>query len=74
MKTQGIKWCGEGDLNPHKLAFASTSSYSKHTVLRVYIHLERYFRSHRVLSGISVGTNTPQKFDGGRRSLSGGEA
>jgi hypothetical protein len=19
-------WCGEGDLNPHKLAFASTSS------------------------------------------------
>jgi hypothetical protein len=27
MKTRGIKWCGEGDLNPHEIAPASTSSY-----------------------------------------------
>jgi hypothetical protein len=26
MKLQGIKWCGEGDLNPHELSPASTSS------------------------------------------------
>ena len=25
MKKQGIKWCGEGDLNPHEIAPASTS-------------------------------------------------
>jgi hypothetical protein len=26
MKIQLLKWCGEGDLNPHELAPASTSS------------------------------------------------
>ena len=26
MKTQILKWCGEGDLNPHALSSASTSS------------------------------------------------
>jgi site-specific recombinase XerD len=26
MKLQRLKWCGEGDLNPHELAPASTSS------------------------------------------------
>jgi len=27
MKIRKIKWCGEGDLNPHEIAPASTSSY-----------------------------------------------
>jgi hypothetical protein len=63
MKTRWIKWCGEGDLNPHKLAFASTSTYSKHPVRRVCSGLRQYFRFHRVPSGISVGTNTSQKLE-----------
>jgi hypothetical protein len=25
MKIQQLKWCGEGDLNPHEIAPASTS-------------------------------------------------
>jgi hypothetical protein len=53
-------WCGEGDLNPHEITPASTSTYPKHPVRRIYSGLRRYFRSHRVPSRISIGTNTSQ--------------
>jgi hypothetical protein len=63
MKTQQKVWCGEGDLNPHEIAPASTSTYTKYLVRRVYSGLGRYFGSHRVPSGILVGTNTSQNLE-----------
>ena len=66
-------WCGEGDLNPHEIAPASTSTYTKYPVRRVYSDLGRYFRSHRVPSGLLVGTNTSQNF-GREAVVVGGEA
>ena len=73
MQTQQIKWCGEGDLNPHELAPASTSSYTKYPIRRVYSGLERYFRCHRVLSELLVGTNTSQNL-GPEAAVVGGAA
>ena len=32
MIQQPLIWCGEGDLNPHEIAPASTSSYSFHSI------------------------------------------
>ena len=39
MTPKEIFWCGEGDLNPHEIAPASTSSYSSHAISRDYTHL-----------------------------------
>ena len=62
-------------MNPHEIAPASTSTYTKYPVRRVYSDLGRHFRSHRVPSGLLVGTNTSQerRMGGGRcwrRSMS----
>ena len=39
MTTKEIFWCGEGDLNPHEIAPASTSTYSSHSIPPRYNHL-----------------------------------
>ena len=36
-------WCGEGDLNPHEIAPASTSSYSKLPLSRLFNELRARF-------------------------------
>ena len=43
-----LMWCGEGDLNPHEIAPASTSTYSFHSIPPHYNRLratEEYDRA-----------------------------
>jgi hypothetical protein len=39
MTPKEILWCGEGDLNPHEIAPASTSTYSFHSIPPRHNHL-----------------------------------
>jgi hypothetical protein len=39
MKPKDILWCGEGDLNPHEIAPASTSSYPSDSIPLDYTDL-----------------------------------
>ena len=39
MTPKGFLWCGEGDLNPHEIAPASTSTYSSHSIPHDCTHL-----------------------------------
>jgi hypothetical protein len=51
-------WCGEGDLNPHEIAPASTSSYSSRSERHDFNDLARQAEPDHVPSYARVGTNT----------------
>jgi hypothetical protein len=50
-------WCGEGDLNPHEIAPASTSSYSSNPGRNYFNDLEAYQGPDDMPSYALVGTN-----------------
>src|SRR3977135_846486 len=53
-------WCGEGDLNPHEIAPASTSTYSSHSIPHDCTRLRAIERCDRIGSRALLGTNASQ--------------
>ena len=60
MTPKEIFWCGEGDLNPHEIAPASTSTYSSHSIPHDCTHLRAIERCDRVGLSAVLGTNASQ--------------
>jgi hypothetical protein len=58
LQAKGEIWCGEGDLNPHGIAPASTSTYSSRPERHDFNHLASQSESDGVLWYGSVVTNT----------------
>jgi hypothetical protein len=55
-------WCGEGDLNPHEITPASTSTYVRHLLPCIFSVLVAPLRCDRGRSRWIDGTITSQEF------------
>ena len=66
-----LKWCGEGDLNPHEIAPASTSSYSSDFTGHEFNDLAEVSAYDWVAYVTLVGTNSSQSGTGSSSKLLG---